>query len=55
MGRAAPRLRMKEGERVLQVYRFKGVGASHFVILSGEKRRVLGNGLSEAGELSRRI
>ena len=26
---------------------FKGGGAAHFVILSGEKRRVLKNGLSE--------
>ena len=30
-------------------------GAAHFVILSGEKRRMLKNGLSETGELSRRI
>ncbi len=30
-------------------------GAAHFVILSGEKRRMLKNGLSEIGELSRRI
>ena len=52
MERANPRLRMKEGRGF---YGFKGVGAAHFVILSGEKRRVLGNGLSEAGELSRRI
>ena len=29
--------------------------AAHFVILSGEKRRMLANGLSETGELSRRI
>ena len=28
-------------------------GAVHFVILSGEKRRMLANGLSETGELSR--
>ena len=35
--------------------RFSGGGAVHFVILSGEKRRVLNNGLSEIGELSRRI
>ena len=28
-------------------YEFKGVGAAHFVILSGEKRRMLKNGLSE--------
>ena len=27
--------------------RFKGGGAAHFVILSGEKRRVFKNGLSE--------
>ena len=26
---------------------FRGGGATHFVILSGEKRRVLKNGLSE--------
>ena len=30
-------------------------GAAHFVILSGEKRRMLKNGLSDIGELSRRI
>ncbi len=30
-------------------------GAAHFVILSGEKSRMLENGLSETGELSRRI
>ena len=36
-------------------YRFNGNGAAHFVILSGEKRRMLKNGLSETGELSRRI
>ncbi|MDY4074886.1 MAG: hypothetical protein SOY71_07155, partial [Dialister sp.] len=30
-------------------------GAAHFVILSGEKRRMLANGLSETGELRRRI
>ena len=29
-------------------YGFKGVGAAHFVILSGEKRRILENGLSKA-------
>ncbi len=34
---------------------FNGGGAVHFVILSGEKRRMLKNGLSEIGELSRRI
>ena len=34
---------------------FKGGGVAHFVILSGEKRRMLKNGLSETGELSRRI
>ena len=33
----------------------KGAGAAYFVILSGEKRRMLKNGLSEIGELSRRI
>ena len=32
-----------------------GGGAAYFVILSGEKRRMLKNGLSEIGELSRRI
>ena len=32
-----------------------GGGAAHFVILSGEKSRMLENGLSETGELSRRI
>ena len=31
------------------------MGAAHFVILSGEKRRILKNGLSETGGLSRRI
>ena len=36
-------------------YGFKEVGAAHFVILSGEKRRILENGLSKAWELSRRI
>ena len=30
-------------------------GAAHFVILSGEKRRILENGLSEIWKLSRRI
>ena len=30
-------------------------GAAHFVILSGKKRRMLKNGLSDIGELSRRI
>ena len=35
--------------------RVQGCGAAHFVILSGEKRRMLKNGLSEIGELSRRI
>ena len=29
-------------------YGFKGVGAAHFVILRGEKRRILENGLSKA-------
>ena len=29
-------------------YGFKGVGAAHFIILSGEKRRILENGLSKA-------
>ena len=29
-------------------YGFKGVGATHFVILSREKRRILENGLSKA-------
>ena len=32
-------------------YRYGGGGAAHFVILSGEKRRML----SEIGKLSRRI
>ena len=36
-------------------YGFSGEGAAHFVILSGEKRRMLENGLSKTGELSRRI
>ena len=31
----------------VQGSRFKGSGAAHFVILSGEKGRVLKNGLSE--------
>ena len=29
-------------------YGFKGGGAAHFVILSGEKRRILENGLSKS-------
>jgi hypothetical protein len=33
----------------------QGCGAAHFVILSGGKRRMLKNGLSETVELSRRI
>ena len=41
------------------VLRGKGSGfrgeAAHFVILSGEKCRMLKNSLSEIGELSRRI
>ena len=31
----------------------RNIGTAHFVILSGEKRRMLANGLSETGELSR--
>ena len=44
---------VRKRERVLQVQRVQKVqkvqwgGAAHFVILSGEKRRVLKNGLSE--------
>ena len=34
-------------KRFSRFYEFKGVGAAHFVILSGEKRRMLKNGLSE--------
>jgi hypothetical protein len=37
---------MTEEERVQKG--FKGGGAAHFVILSGEKRRILENGLSKA-------
>ena len=33
-------------KRFSRFYRFKG-GAAHFVILSGEKRRMLENGLSK--------
>ena len=36
-------------------FKVQGCGAAHFVILSGGKRRMLKNGLSETGELSRRI
>ena len=38
---------VRKRERVLQVQRVQRGGAAHFVILSGEKRRVLKNGLSE--------
>ena|GEM_PF-3420679 len=37
----------KRGNGFYRFKRFKGAGAAHFVILSGEKRRVLKNGLSE--------
>ena len=37
----------KRFDRFYRFKRFKGVGAAHFVILSGEKRRMLKNGLSE--------
>ena len=46
MRRTAPRLFAKEGERVLQVQRVQR-GVAYFFILSGEKRRMLKNGLSE--------
>ena len=42
----------KKGRRF---YRSYGSSTAHFVILSGEKCRMLKNGLSETGELSRRI
>ena len=34
-------------DKGFRVQRVQGGGAAHFVILSGEKRRVLKNGLSE--------
>jgi len=37
----------KRGSRFYRFKRFDGGGAAHFVILSGEKRRMLKNGLSE--------
>ena len=37
----------KKGSRFYRFKRFDGCGAAHFVILSGEKRRMLKNGLSE--------
>ena len=37
----------KRGSEFHRFKRFKGIGAAHFVILSGEKRRMLKNGLSE--------
>ena len=37
----------KRGSRFKRFKRFDGGGAAHFVILSGEKRRMLKNGLSE--------
>ena len=36
-----------QGSRFKGFKRFKGGGVAHFVILSGEKGRVLKNGLSE--------
>ncbi len=36
-----------QGSRLKGFKRFKGGGVAHFVILSGEKGRVLKNGLSE--------
>ena len=38
---------MVHGSRFKGFKRFKGGGVAHFVILSGEKGRVLKNGLSE--------
>ena len=38
----------KRFSRFCGFYGFKGVSAAHFVILSGEKRRILENGLSKA-------
>ena len=54
MGRAALDYLRKRGSGF---YRFRGFsgGAPHFVILSGEKRPMLKNGLSKTGELSRKI
>ena len=46
---------VKQVQKVLRVQRGQRGGAAYFVILSGEKRRMLKNGLSEIGELSRRI
>ena len=37
----------KRGSRFYRFRGFSGGGAAHFVILSGEKRRMLKNGLSE--------
>ena len=39
--------RFRGFKRFKRFKRFKGGGAAHFVILSGEKRRVFKNGLSE--------
>ena len=56
MGRAAPLIVCERGGNGFYRRRgFSGGDAALFVILSGEKRRMLENGLSKTGELSRRI